>query len=466
MRRRHKAKAAIDVVLGGGALYPAGVAPRGALYLLPSMAVLATAALVLGPGRERPAIGVRVWGLPTEGGKAAALRLETMERQFGSDQAVSVEPLEVTVTQGGRTLGTWKGRSGEDGVAEAVIEVAEPLAGQIEVRAASGGRALAQGAVALRPAKAIQFERRMAEGKADGEIALRVEIARGVLASPFAGVVRVTGAKDGQPAGGLVTVTVTGADLDPESQRGLRLDANGEASIVLTPTWHAVELTVGASSAREDGAPSGGWQGGLPVQPGALWMKLRGDVAEVQSPVPRDRIYVSALGEKGRVFGAIVGLARDEKGVFGGTLPMGEVTRLGAVALTLAGDAQELGSGTVTFPLASTLAVAAPPRVELLVDGVPFAEKIEKKRAGLARLVSVGVAFVAALFEGILLVLYSRASQAKLAAHLAEAAEDADDRAAAKRMTAAPASRALTLVLLVGLVVLGFGAVAAFAVVR
>ena len=123
MRRRHKAKAAIDVVLGGGALYPAGVAPRGALYLLPSMAVLATAALVLGPGRERPAIGVRVWGLPTEGGKAAALRLETMERQFGSDQAVSVEPLEVTVTQGGKTLGTWKGRSGEDGVAEAVIEV-------------------------------------------------------------------------------------------------------------------------------------------------------------------------------------------------------------------------------------------------------------------------------------------------------------------------------------------------------
>ena len=36
------------------------MAGRRALYLMPSFAVLATAALVLGPGRERPAVGARV----------------------------------------------------------------------------------------------------------------------------------------------------------------------------------------------------------------------------------------------------------------------------------------------------------------------------------------------------------------------------------------------------------------------
>ncbi len=434
---------------------------------MPILAVVATAALVLGPGRERPAIGARVWGIAAEGTKAAGFRLETMERQYGSDQAVAVDPLEVTVAQGGKTLATWKGRSGDDGVAEASIEVTEPLAGTIEVRVASGGRALAQGNVVLAPTRPIRFERRKVDGKVEGSVALEVEIARGVLASPFAGVVRVTGTVNGARAqGSLLTVRAQGADVAEGSQRDLKLDANGEASIVLTPTWHSVELEVAASSGLEHGEPSGKWQGGLPVQPGALWLKLRGDVAEVLSPVPRERIYVTALADKGRVLGVVVPVQKDATGIFGGTFPMADVTRLGAVALTLAGDAQELGSGTVTFPLSSTLAVVSPPRMDLLVDGVPFAEKLEKKRAGLARLVSVGVAFVAALFEGALLVLYSRASQAKLAAHLAEVSEDADDRAAAARMTAAPASRAFTLLVLVGLVVLGFGAVAAFAVVR
>jgi hypothetical protein len=63
-------------------------------------------------------------------------------------------------------------------------------------------------------------------------------------------------------------------------------------------------------------------------------------------------------------------------------------------------------------------------------------------------------------------VLYSRESQRKLAAHMAQLSEDAEERAAASRMTAAPLSRAITLVAAIGLVVLGFGAVAAFAIVR
>jgi len=202
------------------------------------------------------------------------------------------------------------------------------------------------------------------------------------------------------------------------------------------------------------------------VQPGALWLGARRPNAQVVSPVPRDRAYVSALGQGGRVFGQVVPLTRNDSGMYEGSLDITEPARLGAEAVTVAGDIQEQGAGTVTWPLSAMGAAVRPPRVELLLDGVPFAERREQARARTARLASVAVAVVAAIFEAVLLVLHSRDSQAKLAAHLARISEGAEEQAAAARMTATPASRALTLVALVGLVVLGFGAVAAFAIVR
>src|SRR5262249_25833505 len=159
----------------------------------------------------------------------------------------------------------------------------------------------------------------------------------------------------------------------------------------------------------------------------------------------RPSAYASVLSQEGRVWGAVVPLKADDKGFSSGTLALPSEVVASAVGVTLAGDPEERGSGTVTWPLEGPLGVERASRIEQIVDGVPLAERLEKKRAGMARLVSVGVAFVAAVFEAALLVLYSRASQAKLAAHLAEVAEDAEDRAAAARMTAAPASRAFTL---------------------
>ena len=53
-------------------------------------------------------------------------------------------------------------------------------------------------------------------------------------------------------------------------------------------------------------------------------------------------------------------------------------------------------------------------------------------------------------------------------AHLAKVAEEGDgeDRAATARIAASPASRAFSLVVALGLIVLAFGAVAVFAIVR
>lgn len=433
---------------------------------MPSLAVLATAVLVLGPGRERPAIGARVWGVPAEGARSIVLRLETLERQFGSDQTIATAALELRVFHGPTEVAAWSGASGDDGVVEAALETAQPLSGTMEVRITRGKTLLAQGAIPLRPPPPPAFERRVAQGTSQGAVVTRVEIDRGILASPFPGSLRVRVTRDGQPARGVILkATAEGAQI---FEKGLlpSTGRDGEATIQLQPTWHSVDLRIEATDTTVEPPAKGTWDGSLPVKPGALWLSLDRPKPVVVSPAPRDRAYVSGLGDQGRVFGAVVPLVKSPSGLFEGSLDGDLLARRGVRAVTLAGDVQEQGSGTVTWPLDGTDAVAAAPRVELLLDGVPLAERLEKKRAASARLASVGVAFVAALFEAVLLVLYSRASQAKLAAHLAEASEGAEDRAAASRMTASPASRTFTLVVAVGLVVLAFGAVAAFAIVH
>ena len=502
-----------------------GMARRVALFLMPSFAVLATAALVLGPGRERAAVGVRVWGVPAEGATVAAWRLETLEREFGADRALAVATMDLSVSQGGRRIAGWSGPSGDDGVAEAVVRAEEPLAGTLDVTVIRGRTALAAGSIALRPAPPATFERRVAQGTARGPIALRVEVARGVLAAPFVGVLHVVATRDGAPAAGIqVKVALAGADTAPGQRRELTTDSKGHAEIHVVPQQHSVELKLEATDPRAAAPPPGAatstaaaptstaapltgttapstnvaapltgttatpapaasavaapstppppstWGGDLPVRPGAIWLGPARPVAEIVSPVPRERVYLSALGERGRVFGEVVPLRKTASGLFEGTFDLRNLAGLGAVALTTSGDPQEQGPGTVTWALegaaTSALAVTAAPHPELLLDGVPFAERLEKKRAGTARLASVAVAFAAALFEAVLLVLYSRAAQAQLAAHLARAAEDDGDRAAASRMVASPASRAISLVVAVGLIVLAFGAVAAFSIVR
>lgn len=442
------------------------MASRVALYVMPSFAVLATAALVLGPGRERPAVGARLWGLPADGGTRAAWRIETFERQYGSDRAVAVDPLDVSVSLGRERIASWTGRSGDDGIAEAELaKSTAPLSGPIEVTITSGRQVLGTGPIPQRPAPPLTLEKRTVEGTASGPTRLTVSVERGVLASPFPGALRVVAMRDGQPAEGVIlTPTANGADVLLTDMQ-VTTNASGEARFTLLPTWHAVELKIEAKDPRAD-PPKSTWEGGLPVQPGALYLGASRPIADVLSPVPRDRIYVSALGSGGRLFGAIVALSKNEAGLYQGKLDTTPMTRLGAEAVTLAGDSQELGSGTVTWPLDSPWAVASPPRVELLYDGIPSAVKREQDRAFRARIASVGVAFLAAVLEVILLVLYSRESQRRLAAHLAQLGEDEGERAAASRIAAAPASRAIMLVMAVGLVLLGFGAVAAFSIVR
>ncbi len=455
--------------------YAAAVAPRIALYLMPSVAVLATAALVLGPGRERPAIGARVWGISFSGERTAALRIETIERQFGSDRAVSVAPLSVAAQVGSGAQVAWSGTSGEEGVGEAVLVSEVPFGEATELTIRSGRMLLAKGTLRASATSAVTFAPRMVEGVVKGSAHVSVEVVAGVLAAPFLGEVRVRVAREGKViSGAVVRAVVEGGQLSPTSSE-VRTDERGEALLKVVPAWHSVELklvvTEPAAPSEElgRGEPTT-WEGPLPVQPGALWVDMGATYARVISPVPRKVAYVSVVSSKRRSAGFVVPLVRNEIGLFEGQIPFESVAH--AEAVTVSGDVQELGPGTVTLAVRPGHAVATAPHVVMLMDGVPFAEQLEKKRAGNARLASVGVAFAAAFFEAVALVLYSRASQQQLAAHFAAASEEGDaaeqaaSRAATFRMMDSKLHRAATLVVAVGLVLLAFLAVAAFAIVR
>lgn len=438
------------------------MAPRAALSLVPALAVLAVGALVLGPGRERAILGARVWGVPAEGSARAAWRIETTERQLGEDRPVALDALELSVAQAGRPIAAWAGVSGADGMTEVLLEGREPFAGRVDLRLARGASVLAEGAIALERRPAPELRRRAVEGHAEGAIALSVEIERGILASPFAGAVVARASLAGKPAAE-VTLRVTAEGAQLVDAGPLRTGEDGAVRIGLRPTWHSIELHIDAAGPPD---ASGSWEGTLPVKPGALWLSADPRRVAIASPVPRERAYVSGLGEHGRVFGAIVPLARAESGLFEGELPVAALEQRGVRALTVAGDAAEAGAGTVTWPLQGTEGVASAPRLELLLDGMPSAERAEKKRASSARFAATAVALAAALFEAALLVLHSRASQAALAAHLASVSEDDADRAAAARITGSRAGRAFKLAVAIGLVLLAFGSVAAFTLVR
>ncbi|MBK8256505.1 MAG: hypothetical protein IPK82_28030 [Polyangiaceae bacterium] len=444
------------------------MAPRWLLYVTPTLAVCATAMLVLGPGRERPAIGARVWGIPAPGSKAFALRIETVEREFGADRTLPVENLTVEVSQPGKILGSWQGSSGPDGIAEALVPLTEPLPAQTDIAITRGKTWLARGPIHTTVASPLAFERHAVEGITQGDLAIRVEVDRGVLAAPFWADLVIAVSRGGEPAlNASVRGVIEGAEVGSKGPTCVT-DGKGKCTLQIRPMWHAVDLKVQAESDTDpvDTVPQakGSWEGVLPVKPGALW--LSPDLSLVVSPVPRPRVYVSALTSAGRAAGWAVDLKRTDTGLFEAPLDAEAIKRIGATAVTVAGDPQEQGAGTVTWPAQGGGQVTAAPRVEMLFDGVPFAENLEKKRAGKARLASVGVVFAAGILEAVLLVLHSRAMQAALSAHLARASETAEDAAAASKMTASAATRAFTLVAAVGLVLLAFGAVAAFAMVR
>ncbi|MFT3769327.1 MAG: hypothetical protein QM820_28145 [Minicystis sp.] len=451
-------------------------AVRAAIFVLPVFSVLVAALVFLGPGALRPAPAARVRGLPAEGARAAALRVEVVQSYYDVVDAAPASDLVVEATAPGQSLTPWRGAAGTDGIADVTLTAGSPLHGPLALKITAigprGPRLLAGGEVTLRRPAPAFVQLGVIRGTTSGDLAVRVDAARGVMASPFPETLRISVSPAGAdvPLGQRADLTLSGAGLDLAPDR-ITTDERGSASVQVKALAHNVELSITARA----GDKSGRWEGTLPVVPGAIWLdpaSKNGELALV-SPSPRERAFVSLWSEEGRLSGAAVPLARDAFGFFRGqvTAPIPAGARL--VYATVAGDPLEQGSGTVAWPLRPAEgAVVAAQAIHLLLDGVPAALEREKQRAWAARRAGLVLIGLAALAEVLLLLLQSRAAQRRLEAHLTSAsaageagdALPADDRA--RLMGAAREHPLLRAVVLISLVALGFAMIGALATFR
>ena len=141
------------------------------------------------------------------------------------------------------------------------------------------------------------------------------------------------------------------------------------------------------------------------------------------TPAPRERAYVSIVGEDGdRLFGASISLPR-EAGARGeiGLPPLPRPPH----HAVLAGDPLEQGVATIAWPFADTDRGTVVPRaIEVLIDGVPEGEVRESTRARRARWASLFLIAATGLFEVLLLAKLSRRAARKLDDHLRQASAD------------------------------------------
>jgi hypothetical protein len=434
---------------------------RAATLVLPTASVLVAALVFLGPGALRPAVAVRVRGLPADGARALALRVEVVESLYevvdgGGEQEILVEG-----SAPGQMLRAWHGKTGPDGIAEVRLEGSAPVREPVALRIVSLARRpklLAGGEIAVgRPPPALAQLGSLA-GTVRGDLAIRVDATRGFLAAPFPEVLRVTVS----PAPAEVEIAGAGLSASPAE---LTTDERGVASFRLVALAHQVELTLVARS----GDRRARWEGTLPVVPGAIWIdptpSASGALA-LLSPAPRDRAYVSFWSEEGRVAGAVVPLARDAQGFHAGEVTVPDLPAGRVLFATIAGDPLEQGAGTIAWPIRPAEGAVTPRPLALLLDGLPAALAREKQRAWATRRAGLVLIGAAALAEVLLLLTASRASQRRLDAHLTQASGSMPAADRARLLGAAreyPVLRALLAAALVGL---AFAMVAALSTFR
>ncbi len=456
--------------------------PRRLPLLLPPVAVLVAAVVFLGPGKKHAAMSARVRGAVAIGASTLALRIEGVRSDASIEDAAALDELDVEAIVGGldgaRVVATTP-RSGKSGVVEARLDLPAPARGAIPLRVLSHatGKLVAKGTIVPSSPKPIFVTIGTAQGRSKGDLAIRADVERGVLAASFPETIIIS-VGDGGPIVADVEASITGGslaerggakpnELDGKSAITLKTDAHGRVTIRVMPLAHESELSIQARA----GDRKGTWEGTLPVVPGAIWAHVNGDEVTLISPSPRSEAYVSVWDGSSRVDGAVVPLAKDDRGFFRGAFRTSRAKAQAFAVMSVASDPFERGPATVAWPLAPASGAVPPLRLALLVDGVPDAVEREKARAYAARRAGALWLAAAALVEVMLVLAASRASQQKLEGHFAGAvggdgeADALDERARAEvaRAGRAPVLRAL---LFAAVIALAFAGVGVLAVIR
>ena len=124
-------------------------AARIAVFVLPVFSVIVAALVFLGPGALHPVTAARVRGVPAEGARAAALRVEVVRSHYDVVDPVEANELVVEASAPGQSLATWRGAVGTGGIADVTLAAPSPLHGplalEISARGPHGMRMIAGG---------------------------------------------------------------------------------------------------------------------------------------------------------------------------------------------------------------------------------------------------------------------------------------------------------------------------------
>ena len=426
---------------------------RTVLLAVPSMAMAVVGLAMFGPGAVQAFDGARIRGGPVSGPQRLAWRITVLQRFRSIDSTRNIGPLIVrarddaplAVAQHLSREAVARCETNQDGICEVALDFDAPVVGPVHavVTAERGGIVLAKGE-AQNPAGWGQSRGHPAQlqGSKDGDFDVEVFAVRGVFAAPFPSELRVV-ARDADPnlSDAIVKIRANGADIEVSSPRSSRpssdiprygwtsdaRDGTSDRSSVETPAaigvqgmgryaeatfdvtayTHAVDVDVDVIAKNRKAS----WHGILPVVPGAIWVDPdaeRHDKLRVVSPVPRDLVYATIADEHVRYWGGAIALVRDAHGFAVGEIDWPVHT---AGWVTVSSDPLASGAGTVGWPISHWDERPFPD--QLLLDGMPAAEKRDQERRYHARVLAAVALGAAAVLEGIFLAHGARESGAR-----------------------------------------------------
>lgn len=428
---------------------------------LPAVPAVAVLLVVVSSwfARSTQTVAARIYGGPPSA-DTLAWRVVVSLRESGFYQPVA--HTRITITLATHPPVSVEGQSDNEGAWEARIPLPPTASGQIRtsITQPDSNIVLLDAPVTIDPPAWHSSFARAAPpvpGRSSGALDVRLSLSRSIMASAFAEEAIVRVSRDGAPVtSAALSLSGSGLMFDPISAR---TNSSGVATIRVTPTFTAPEITIRAVSDDAEGV----FEGILPVKSGALWVDpdalARGTIT-VASQVRSQAAYLTLFTEKARLWGGRLTLQPNDQHGASGTMPLPPIPDT-AVWLMASPDPQGTGAESELFawPIVRGQGPqnAAHVSTPILGDGMPqaLARAREQKRA--AKLRALLIIAVAAVLEAGFLVLRARQAKQELERVIASHA-DVDE--AVTRALVGGHGFWLKLVVAAFLVAIGFGALA------
>jgi hypothetical protein len=409
-----------------------------ALYVLPFATAAVVSYALFVAGAPRPYAGARLYGGPTEDAARLSWRLAVVERYRGVEGPLAPDAGEFSVEAqfDDGSSARWTGKVDALGMAGVTIEPpTKRVRAPVRVRVSRGPETVAEGAVWLPVAQWLERAERHGgwlDVPSKGELSLRVAVARGALAVPFAEPVWIEVRREGKAlAGAKLHVESEGLNLVQPSAKDALIDTDtaGRAAIVVAPLEHNVALSVVA----EHGGARGEWYSRLPVVPGAFSATLQDGRLRIESPIVRERAFFALITERARLAGGPVLLEPDGRG---GAVQLVDVGPLPdeQIWAEVSSEPELASTATVGWPLRVSRAPLGDPAHtfqvpdRLLLDGLGVGTRAESARRSQARAIAAGFTILALVLASLIVIVRTRRADSRLRAHLEAAGEEAASR--------------------------------------